>query len=548
MAGSEAQQENVDGNQEAVVNKLRDDAHKALDAMGRELTSQEDREENARWLREHPNSTKVKELQQFLSILPGSVKFDKEQLKLWNEKIDAMLRPSKNGGPPLLAPKSEREYREWGKSLKAGDKAKYNKKSDLDNPQRQQYVDIFMGTKDLGGHWMPEAVRKEHWEEFCNADLQERIKLVTRLINEHKKLKEAAAKLPQKLQDKHREEFKKLGLDGRRALLKKLGVVVAQGSDADASGAEKKVSSIDRQRTNKSFFEKTKKLESENLLPPASKMAYDMWFEKLSDAEATKMANDSDIERRMPQRKQALADFNNPSIVPPEVRQSQMLRFKNMDLDKRLKFLSDIKNKGKKEQHGDAIPYPDEMIDKKITQVLSSDPTAREKSQIFTMLREASTLRHTSEVRYHALQTEDLVKHASNDDREVHAGVTTLSEAANDDHEVDEETTTIDLVELTHKRESRLQLVKDFFRPKLSKGKEKAKEEGEANLTLENKQHQSVSSQVFEETMVRPFEGELEEYVTELVTRTLPGADRKKIQKRIEKHGLERDIVHEAAA
>lgn len=293
-----------------------------------------------------------------LKWLPESEKASEKNDTDFEKKLKKLSSPGADG-ITVIAPKSEKAYMDWFKSLSFADRVKYKEKSDLDDPRRKELCKVFGGKAPVkigidrvelaqDGERLPRVVREELLDKFNNADLQEREKLLCDAIKKHTELKAIFLALPTKLQEKYKNEFKISNFEEREKLLQKIKRETETNPQKKETAKEiSKKESAESKSLERSFESKMAGKVRENLFSPGSingekgKQGYSQWFAGLSLAEKREKLQKSDLDD--PERVLVRDAFYSLAAAKnPEKDPRYNMEFRNADLDKRKEILNKL--------------------------------------------------------------------------------------------------------------------------------------------------------------------------------------------------------------
>ncbi|GEM_PF-5451262 len=421
-------------------------------------------------------------------------------------------------GAGRFSKESEERYLKWFKGLSYEEKARYvkEKNSDLHNPKRREILDTFLGKRALDNERIPEAVRREHRDEFLKGDLQAREALVKKLITQHKQLKAIFLKLPPEMQEKYRTQFKESGVKDRELLLRSIGAV------AKTDGEGKPAEHFETEKLIDAFEEKMEGKVRDNLLSPLSMPAYRAWFKNLPLPQKRQRLGKSDLDN--PEREKVKdAFYELLHGVPQHERTPWDLRFRNYDLDRRKPLTEELRKKlGKTAVHETPGNQYSETALRHTLQTTLQDSSLTQSRLLFTMLKKSRVLRRRAEISTDAKKTEAIAEKTAEKGGKV------------------DRAQVIYLEQLQHHGEARHHL-KEYLKPK-QQSDSKA-----TNMSLLNERKEAVTAEQFEQLVENHQKAELTAAWVTLASERLPGADASKLRSMAEKIDPTVDLLKVAA-
>ncbi len=328
------------------------------------------------------------------------------QVKGFEDQIDVAIDKR------LFSKESKKAYLKWFREdVSFMEKSDYvkNKSTDLHDPKRQDVLDQWDGKSEVKGVgvYIPEAIRKENEKEFLGKDLQERQKFLTNIAKKHKALRDEFHLLPEELQKKYADSFKKSGIKGREKLLqssinpelKKLKGQEGPQTKEHSENAESRV-------LTQQYTVKMGQMKKDKLLSESSLAKYKTWFEKLPLKGKQKMLNNSELDTRMADRVRTRDEFYK---IPQKDRAQHEAAFLSMDLDERDDFLKTLN--GEETTKNKPHEYPRSHIQNVIKDIIN-DPAMHERRVIYTILRTHIEQRKRAELNLNARRVEDLARKA----------------------------------------------------------------------------------------------------------------------------------------
>lgn len=455
-----------------------------------------DRQMMLDWLQADHASFDAQELKLRIQHLPQAVQASEDRTREYEKQIDAAIAER------IFSPKSRNKYMAWFKELSYADKIKYLEDSDLKNPRRRELLTKF--------DRLPAVVRSEMCDEFLNADLEKREKLITGAAAAHEALKAQFLKLPPALREKYREQFKAANFAERASLLKSIGAI-----ESDSASPEKQIEEL---QLIIAFEKKMAQKTDENLFSKLSAPAYSKWYKTLSLEEKREKLAKSDLDD--PRRKIYRDRFY---ALPPEIQKKHALEFREADLEGRIALLERIEGKHAKTINN-TTSYPKDILRHEIEKA-AEDPSLRNARLLFTMARDAARFKKKAELRYEALHTKDIARKASKRGNKV------------DEH------LTFRVQDLRHHVEKR-SLFRRFFMRKREGGDMATAN----NLTVRNDNLDEISADQTNALIVEHLRKEALAGIRNRVAQKLPQLDTHQLEREMAKFDLTVDLRKTLAA